>query len=150
MRAVCILLECILVKNAHSLNFTYGPFVVVDLYWNWYIAANRYLILTKKTRMHSSRMHTVRCSGRLLGEGCLSDPPPPVNRITDRCQNITLPQLRCGRQKELPSSDLSYLARSLIVKNSNARGSYNEISVSILTQCWFSIYYLLRVNIDCG
>ena len=22
---------------------------------------------------------------------------PPVNRITDRCQNITLPQLRCGR-----------------------------------------------------
>ena len=24
-------------------------------------------------------------------------PPPPVNRITDRCKNITLPQLRCGR-----------------------------------------------------
>ena len=22
---------------------------------------------------------------------------PPVNRITDRCKNITLPQLRCGR-----------------------------------------------------
>ena len=24
-------------------------------------------------------------------------PPPPVNRITDACENITLPQLRCGR-----------------------------------------------------
>ena len=23
--------------------------------------------------------------------------PPPVNRITDACENITLPQLRCGR-----------------------------------------------------
>ena len=23
--------------------------------------------------------------------------PPPVNRITDACKNITLPQLRCGR-----------------------------------------------------
>ena len=22
---------------------------------------------------------------------------PPVNRITDACENITLPQLRCGR-----------------------------------------------------
>ena len=24
-------------------------------------------------------------------------PPPPPNRITDTCRNITLPQLRCGR-----------------------------------------------------
>ena len=24
-------------------------------------------------------------------------PPPPVNRITHTCKNITLPQLRCGR-----------------------------------------------------
>ena len=24
-------------------------------------------------------------------------PPPAVNRITDRCKSITLPQLRCGR-----------------------------------------------------
>ena len=61
------------------------------------------------TRMHSSRMRTVRCSGCLSGEGgrclprrvsardgCLSD-TPLVNRITDRCRNITLPQQRCGR-----------------------------------------------------
>ena len=27
--------------------------------------------------------------------GCL--PHPPVNRITDACENTTLPQLRCGR-----------------------------------------------------
>ena len=24
-------------------------------------------------------------------------PPAPVNRITDACENITFPQLRCGR-----------------------------------------------------
>ena len=68
------------------------------------------------TRMHSSRMRTVRCSGRLLkcicpgvsawgrslpggvsaggvsGLGYVWQTPP-----TDRCKNITLPQLRCGR-----------------------------------------------------
>ena len=63
------------------------------------------------TRMHFSRMHTIRCSGRLWGEGvCLGGclpregvcpggvcETPPVNRITDRCKNITLPQLCCGR-----------------------------------------------------
>ena len=92
--------------------------------------------------MHSSTMHTLRCSGRLLAgclpsrglpgvsdqggvcpggcqpreglsahgvsargvyaqrsvclEGCLPD-THPVNRITDRCKNITLPELHCGR-----------------------------------------------------
>ena len=34
------------------------------------------------------------CRGVLAGGVC-----PPVNRITDRCKNITLPQLRCGREK---------------------------------------------------
>ena len=29
------------------------------------------------------------CSGECL--------PPPMNRMTDRCKNITLPQLHCGR-----------------------------------------------------
>ena len=68
-------------------------------------------------------MLTVRCSIRLLGGvwpggclprgvclpmgvsaqggvcpggGCLPD-THPVNRMTDACENITLPQLRCGR-----------------------------------------------------
>ena len=78
--------------------------------------------ISLKTRMHSSRMRTVRCSGRLGGclpGGCLpmeclpqgspqeggvcpgvytpwtqkQTPPSPVNRITDRCKNITFPQL---------------------------------------------------------
>ena len=75
------------------------------------------------TRMHSSRMRTVRSSSRLprgvsdwgvsdrggsaqkgsvcpgvsvLG-GCLPGGTPPVDRMTDACENITLPQLRCGR-----------------------------------------------------
>ena len=41
--------------------------------------------------------------GCLLGGGgggipaCTETDPPPVNRITDACENITLPQLLCGR-----------------------------------------------------
>ena len=73
------------------------------------------------TRKHSSRMRTAClrtvCRGgavlgggvqpiavcHLLREGVPSldgfhrrswNPPPPVNRITDRCKNITFPQLR--------------------------------------------------------
>ena len=67
------------------------------------------------TRLLSSRMHTARsltvspsmlCSG---GGGCAclvlgglypsmhwGTPPPHVNRITDACENITLPQLVTG------------------------------------------------------
>ena len=44
------------------------------------------------------------CSrGWVSARGCLpvgdvcQTTPPPVNRMTDVCENITLPQLRCGR-----------------------------------------------------
>ena len=55
--------------------------------------------------MHSSRMHTVHYSGCCREGGCLPGTvclggclpgectPAPVNRITDRCKNITFPQL---------------------------------------------------------
>ena len=42
-------------------------------------------------------------AGKCLPGECVSQhalrqtPPSPVNRMTDRCKNITLPQLRCGR-----------------------------------------------------
>ena len=56
--------------------------------------------------MHSSKMRTVRCSSRLPRKGgcllslsggdvCLAVSarhPLPVNRMTDRCKIITLPQ----------------------------------------------------------
>ena len=50
--------------------------------------------------MHSSRMRTVRCSGRLWG-GCLPGGGgcllwgmyTPLKKIWDRCKNITFPQL---------------------------------------------------------
>ena len=48
------------------------------------------------TRMYSSRMRTVFPGGGVCLGVCGRD-PLPVNRITDRCKNITLPQLRCGR-----------------------------------------------------
>ena len=43
--------------------------------------------------MHSSRMRTVHCSDRLSGEGQCQPRHPSMNRITDRCQNITFLQL---------------------------------------------------------
>ena len=68
-------------------------------------------------------MRTVRCTGRWVGAcipactgqgvcvypsmywaggvclsgGGLPHTPPPVGRMTDACEHITLPQLRCGR-----------------------------------------------------
>ena len=66
----------------------------------------------KCTNMHSSRMRTVRCSGRpwfvgggvsacdggwclpargvCLPGGCVCPQDPPVDRMTDTCKNITL------------------------------------------------------------
>ena len=35
--------------------------------------------------------------GGVCPGGCLPGTPTPVNRIRDRCKNITLPQLRCRR-----------------------------------------------------
>ena len=67
------------------------------------------------TRLHSSRMHTAcsltvspsmlcsRGGGAYLVPGAGGGIPactevdPPVDRITDACENITLPQLGCGR-----------------------------------------------------
>ena len=51
------------------------------------------ILFSLKTRMHSSRMRTVRCSSRLPG-GCL-----PARRVytprgqTNTCEKITFPQL---------------------------------------------------------
>ena len=67
------------------------------------------------TRIHSRRMRTVRCSDHLLGGECLPgggwclprgicpgkvsahgggvSARPPVDRMTDACENITFPEL---------------------------------------------------------
>ena len=60
------------------------------------------------TRMHSSRMRTVRCNGHLSCHSPLATPTthapprhthtlawhvPPMDRMTDACENITFPQL---------------------------------------------------------
>ena len=61
-----------------------------------------------QARMHSGRMRTARSSGHPGGSPSGTPHPssrggdprketPPVNRITDACENITLPKLRCGR-----------------------------------------------------
>ena len=51
------------------------------------------------TRMHSSRMRTVRCSGRLIGGGMsvggvYTSPSPWTEFLTHTCENITFPELR--------------------------------------------------------
>ena len=75
-----------------------GPATVRNVFKNFNLS----------TRVHSSRMYTVRCSSRLLGWGCLprGDIPacseadtPPVNRMTDRCKNITLPLVADGKNQ---------------------------------------------------
>ena len=35
--------------------------------------------------------------GLVVSQHALRQTPPPVDRITDACKNITLAQLRCGR-----------------------------------------------------
>ena len=35
--------------------------------------------------------------GYVFQHACTETDTPNVNRMTDRCKNITLPQLRCGR-----------------------------------------------------
>ena len=37
------------------------------------------------------------CSWGVVSQHALRQTPPPVDRITDACKNITLAQLRCGR-----------------------------------------------------
>ena len=84
-----LIFECISAKNVPCSN---SPRIVSCLEF-----------YTKITRMHSSRMRTARSSGRPGGGGVStrhppgSRPPPrsrhpPVNRITDACKNITVPQ----------------------------------------------------------
>ena len=57
-------------------------------------------------RLHSRRMRTaclLTVSQHALRRGVSAGGygrPPPVNRMTDRCKNITLPQLRCRRQQK--------------------------------------------------
>ena len=84
---VCILLECILVT-----------FVQVALPDE-----------KKDPSVWRGSLSGGLCPGRVsvwgaLSKGCCClgglpdrDPLPPVNRTTDACENITLPQLRCGR-----------------------------------------------------
>ena len=70
---------------------------------------------TVLTRMHSSRMRTARFSGRLLG-GCLPHTliHTHMNRITDRCENITFPQLRL-RAVNIKESRITLVTRKSIL-----------------------------------
>ena len=98
--------------------------LIYDALWKQSTKKKKHVKASSATRMHSSRMRTVRSSGRPGGSppgtprdqaspGAdplprtrhppRADPlprtrhPPPVDRITYACKNFTLPQLRCGR-----------------------------------------------------
>ena len=68
--------------------------------WSWEVGVGVYLVLGGVPG--PGGMYLVRGGGGV----CLAGPrrmylvrysPPPLDRITDACKNITLPQLRCGR-----------------------------------------------------
>ena len=49
-------------------------------------------MLALNTKMHSSSMRAVSCSGR-FGGVCPGGVHPPVDRMIDACENITFSQL---------------------------------------------------------
>ena len=98
--------------------------------------------------MHSSRMHTVHCSGRLegvcLGGVCLGGvclgrcvclprrvytSPSPVNRMTDRCKNITFPQLCLRTVTKNPH--LPVISQTFVMGGVNLR-EFGVISVAVM------------------
>ena len=87
--------------------------------------------IIQKTRLHSSRMHTARmftvspsmlCTG---GEGACSwgvsqhalQQTPPMNRMTNRCKNITLPQTSFAGGKKLTAENGHKKFSSLVCPN---------------------------------
>ena len=47
------------------------------------------------------------CPGGVSAQGCVRQ-IPPVNRLADACENITMPQLRCGQLiSYVPMDDLT-------------------------------------------
>ena len=63
-----------------------------------------------QTRMHSSRMRTVRCSSRMPGGVCLGGVhlPPWTEFLTHTCENITFPQLRLWTVKSNSNWSIEY------------------------------------------
>ena len=56
-----------------------------------------------ENRMHSSRMRTVRCRGRLIGGVCLgvyTSPPPWTEFLTHACEKIAFLQLHLRMVKK--------------------------------------------------
>ena len=105
-------------------NFRRTLFIILLVIFKWtvyyMIKWIKFSVLKKiKTRMHSSRMHTVRCSGYggvsqhalgrwgvCPGRGCLPSvcwdtSPLWTEWLTDRCENIIFPQLRLRTVKIL-------------------------------------------------
>ena len=63
--------------------------------------------------MHSSRMRTVRCSGRRWGEGGICPEGVSAQGVSPRGQNDRHVQLRCGRKLQV----CSYNGNGLLVVN---------------------------------
>ena len=110
--------------------------------------------------MHSSKMCTVRCSGRLScharpSPATYAPPPPctplscmppfathaPVDRMTDACENITFPQLLLGTVKKI---FLTFSPRpSCCFRGSSENTNPLILSQSAFMPCGSSSYALL-------
>ena len=97
-RAVCILLEC----------FLFCIFKHWDPYFTLHIKGRHQLknpvkqecilvVCIPSTTVVICWGEWSVCPWGVSAQGVSARHPPPVNRIIDACENITLPQLRCGR-----------------------------------------------------
>ena len=105
-----------------------------------------------ETRMHSSRMRTVRSSSRLLGggvcpDGCLArgciaactriDTPLWTEWLTDRCKNIAFPQLRFRTVINVGPSDTSVRCQNILrKKEAIAKSQISSIRSSLVCKQW--------------
>ena len=53
-----------------------------------------------------------------------TETPPPMNRMTHGCKNITMPQLRCGREKR--NFAAPHIPNGLFIQNLSGNGTGTE------------------------
>ena len=95
------------------------------------------------TRMHSSRMCTVVCPGGCLpteGVSAQSARHPPVNRITDACENITL------RAVKIPTLPILCLTGKLDYEHFGERAFNRTVQSSclVLHRVVFGLFALIN------
>ena len=84
------------------------------------------------------------CSGGVVSQHALKQTPPPVNRMTDRCKNIILPQTSFsgGNKACKEDANLSWNAVPACVTCTNISdiGTANNISIALKTTALLKMF----------